>query len=220
MARPRNDRLKDQIVRESWRQFRTNRYGGTTYSTIAEACGISRNLVQYHFPKKELLSTAFMERVLEQAQRALGFSQERIHNDYHAIYQVGCCFFEFLLQEDGYRAFLLDVISSRERTESVLAFNASWALERVDFPENVDFEPVRQEVVVSMGGYYELLYYCLKEEKPFDVEKRLACVVEQFQTAVSRALDSSASLPAPLFDDRLEATIATAVEKMNRLFFQ
>lgn len=219
MARPRNDKLKEQIVRESWRQFRTHGYSGTTYRTIADACGISRNLVQYHFPKKELLSTAFMECVLEQAQQALGLSPEAIRNNYRAIYEVGCCFFAFLLQKEGYRSFLLDVIASRERTENVLAFNVSWALARIDVPKGIDIEPVRQEVVVSMGGFYELLYYCLKEQKPFAVLPRLACVVERFQAAIAQAADPAASTPAPLTDEGLESRVSCAVAKMNRIFF-
>lgn len=218
MARPKNNKLKEQIAKESWRQFRTLGYDGTSYSTIAEACGISRNLVQYHYPKKEMLSIAFMEQVLVEAQSSLGISEEKLHGDFRAIYEVGCCFFAFLLQENGYRTFLHDVIKSRERTQNVLSFNASWALARIDLPTGIDLEPILQEVIVSMGGFYELMYYCLQTGKPFAMSKRLAVVVEHFESAIAQASGSVDSQPDSLFDGELKGEVSRAVGKMNKRF--
>ena len=56
MPRPKNEELKTQIERAAWAQFRAQGYNATTYATIGRACGISRALAQYHFPKKELAS--------------------------------------------------------------------------------------------------------------------------------------------------------------------
>ena len=130
MARPRNEELKEKIVLAAWTQFHERGYDATSYSSIAEACDISRNLAQYHFPKKELLAIAFMERLLSECQEALGYDDESLIGNYRRVFEVGCCYFEFLLQH-GYRQFLLDIIASRELTEDILAFNQSWALTHI-----------------------------------------------------------------------------------------
>ncbi|MGI6032585.1 MAG: TetR/AcrR family transcriptional regulator [Coriobacteriales bacterium] len=220
MPRPRNDKLKEQIATESWRQFRAHGYNGTTYSTIAKKCGISRNLVQYHFPKKELLASGFMEHVLAEAQAALGLSDQALFNDFPSIYEVGCCFFLFLMQKGGYRQFLSDTVSSRELTQDTLAFDLEWALDRLELPEDIDLEPVRQEVIVSMGGFYELMYYCLKADKPFPVEERLAKVVDGFAKTILKATGAEQKEPAiaDTLDGETRGRLQDAVKKMNRVF--
>ncbi|MGI6216483.1 MAG: TetR/AcrR family transcriptional regulator [Coriobacteriales bacterium] len=218
MSRPRNDKLKEEILKESWQQFRKYGYNGTTYTKIAEACGISRNLVQYHFPKKELLSVAFMERVMAEAQRSLGISEEELHGNFRAFYEVIYCFFAFLLQENGYRKFLQDIILSRERTEKIFAFNLSWTLERIDLPADADLEPIYQEMIVILGGFCELMYYCLQHNKPFATGKHLAEFAEHFEKSIAKAAGSSISEPTIFFDEELEQVVSRAVLKMNHRF--
>lgn len=185
MARPQNTELKDAILRCAWEQFRTRGYDGTSYTSIAETLGISRNLVQYHAPRKATLAIALMERVLAAAQEALGYADEDLSGRFDRIHEVGCCFFGFLMQR-GYRRFLTDIIASRELTETMLAFNAAWALPRtgLPLPEGDAHTAVMHSVIVHMGGFYELLYHCLKTGEAMDVPARLAVVVDAFAEAL------------------------------------
>lgn len=185
MGRPQNIELKERISCASRRLFREYGYDGTSYSSIAKVCGISRNLVQYHFPKKELLAIDFMERVLQASQKALGFSDGSLRGDFGRIYQVGVCYFAYLLREqNGYRTFLLDIVRSRDLTEDVLAFNGTWALKRALDGEPTLDDAVMRVVIVRMGGFYELLYHCLKSGADIDVAKELAGVVQAFMAAL------------------------------------
>lgn len=190
MARPRNEELKEKIERQAWGLFRAQGYDATSYAAIAQACGISRNLVQYHVPKKESLAISLMESILRASHRALGKSEADLRGDFAAIYETGTCYFAFLLQSEGYRTFLLDIIRGRDLTESILAFNADWALERVDGPSSDDdLQRVMRSVVVHMGGFYELLYHCLKNDKPFDPGRELHPVMEAFMCALGHDRD-------------------------------
>ena len=195
MARPRNEELKEKIVLATWTQFHERGYDATSYSSIAEACDISRNLAQYHFPKKELLAIAFMERLLSECQEALGYDDESLVGNYRRVFEVGCCYFEFLLQH-GYRQFLLDIIASRELTEDVLAFNQSWALThigalRLDQPSQAD---VTRSVVMHMGGFYELLYHCLSNDEAFDIAESLRYVMEGFVLSLGASEETARNL--------------------------
>lgn len=184
MARPRNEQLKREIARVAQRQFEERGYDATSYASIAEECGISRNLVQYHYPKKQLLAIAYMEGVLARSRTELGLDGASLVGDYDAILAIGVRFFQKLLATEGTRAFLLDIIRSRDLTEEVLAFNASWAIERaVGGAQDVP-APVMRSVRVHMGGFYELLYHCLKTGEPMDVQSELASVVNAFARAL------------------------------------
>ena len=188
MGRPRNDDLKEKIELVAWGLFRTHGYDATSYSLIAEECGISRNLAQYHFPRKEMLALAFMERILDESRTALGFSSEDLRNDFSNIYAVGTCFFEFLLQDEGYRQFLSDIIRNRDMTENILSFNEAWALAHIDAPKDEQMsDAVMRSVTVQMGGFYELLYLCLKKGYDFDPAEELRPVMAAFMKALGHS---------------------------------
>ncbi len=187
MPRQRNDELKGQILDVACNQFSIQGYDATSYSSIAAACGISRNLVQYHFPKKETLAIAYMERVLGQAMRSIGLEEGQVRGDAEAIAAVGTAFFEELLASAGTRTFLLDVISSRALTEGVLAFNTEWAIGHFDVTGGCDMARLRHVVILKMGGFYELLYHCLKSGEPMDVAAELRGVVDAFAQTASPA---------------------------------
>jgi AcrR family transcriptional regulator len=220
MARPQNIQLKAQISRASRRLFREYGYDATSYSAIAKACGISRNLVQYHFPKKELLAIDFMERVLQAAQQALGLTSASLQGDFGRIYQVGVCYFAYLLHEpDGYRTFLLDIVRSRDLTEDVLAFNVQWALKRSQdgrtTPDDdvVVDDAVMRAVIVRMGGFYELLYHCLKNGVDIDVAKELADVVRAFMVALGSSQTRANRAVSPKLMDDVD--LASVVADMD-----
>ncbi len=185
MARRKNDELKGRILDAACDLFSKQGYDATSYSSIATVCGISRNLVQYHFPKKEALAIAYMERVLGRAMHSLGLEEEQVSEDAETIAAVGTAFFEELLESPGTRTFLLDVISSRALTEGVLAFNTEWSINHFDVPEGCDESRLRHVVILKMGGFYELLYHCLKSGEPMDVAAELRSVVNAFAHAAS-----------------------------------
>lgn len=189
MARPKNEELEAKIQKAAWTLFQSVGYEKATYAAIAERCNVSRNLVQYHVPKKELLAISFMEHLLARAQTSINLSDSEVQGNVDAIYQVGTVFFETLLANSGTRTFLLDIIRSRDLTESVLAFNTQWALAHSDAANgSADYDQVEVErsVILHMGGFYELLYHCLKNERPFDVAAELKWVVEAFAQSMGK----------------------------------
>lgn len=186
MPRPRNDELKRQILDTARESFRKVGYDATSYTIVAKQCGVSRNLVQYHFPKKQLLAIGFMERLLEEAQAALGLTDEEVDGNFANVFAIGTCYFVFLLQKDGYRKFLADVIRDRDLTDEILLFNAGWALAHsggAGESPNVQSRVMRS-VIVQMGGFYGLLHHCLKYDEPFDVASELRVVMEAFLSAL------------------------------------
>lgn len=187
MARPKNEELKTKIIAAVERQFLAQGYHATSYRTIAEECGISRTLVQYHFPKKEKLAEAFMTNMLQKCMVELGISEDDLHGDFGAAKAVGVRYFQKLVAEDGSRQFLQDVLENRDMTEDILAFNLDWALTHVGADARKTKDPrLQRNIVLHMGGFYELLYWSLKHDERMDIEGELGLVVDSFEEALAR----------------------------------
>ena len=187
MARPRNEELRERIARVAARQFAERGYDETSYTTIAEECGVSRNLVQYHWPKKDQLAIAYMQTVLDGCMRELGYADRDLTDDVEKVCRLGTRFFKTLLAGTGTRTFLRDVLASRDLTEGVLAFNIAWAIEHLRVSPAADMDAVTRVAIVRMGGFYELLYWCLKNDRPMDVDAELSAVVHAFADAARGA---------------------------------
>ncbi len=186
MGRPQNTQLKAQILEAAACLFASQGYDATSYSAVAAECGVSRNLVQYHFGKKEMLAVAFMESRLTAAQESLGLSAADLMDNFEAIGRVGACYFEQLLAEPGLRQFLLDILRNRDLTETVLAFNLDWIGQFLSDGAPADHEAALVVVLKSMGGFYELLYYALSNNKPINIQAELRGVLTAFATTLPK----------------------------------
>ncbi len=182
MARPRNEQLKKRIIEVVKEQFYKRGYNETSYRSIAEECGISRALVQYHFPKKESLAEAFMTDILDECMDELNLTNSDLIENFEAIKSVGVLFFNKLLKNQGSRFFLQDVLQNRDMTENILAFNFEWALSHAidNFESKTSDVNLRRNIVLHMGGFYELLYWSLCNNEQMDVELELSRVVDAF----------------------------------------
>lgn len=213
MPRPENPELVNQIVNQADTLFRKRGYRAASYSEIAKAAGTTKGLMQYHFKKKDELACTVMARVLDRAANALGYDhrpQAASLESFEQLYRIGQAYFAYLLQEDGYRLFLQDIVSSFDLVDKVLAFNLSWALDYASLSERADDRAVIESVVISMGGFYSLLHYDLLHEGCTDVRLHLQAVVHNVMCTLgyedqeaSRALNA-----ARLSDDELACALA------------
>lgn len=220
MARPRNEEMKESIRRSAWGLFQRIGYAEASYAAIAEGCGIKRNLVQYHFPRKELLAGEFLQRVMDEAQAALGFSSADLTNRFDNIYAVGAAFYGFLLQPQGYQEFLKDIVSSRSLTQDVIPFNGKWIAEHVTDANGLSGSTERNELVfetlVQFGGFYEVLFRCLQTGQPFDAGERLSPIMKAIAKQLGYPLSQIYALtPENSYNP---FTMSQAVRQMNASF--
>lgn len=187
MGRPVNEEMKARIEEAAYGLFESVGYNKATYAAIADEAGISRNLAQYHFPKKELLAISYMEKVLLRVQENLEIPDARIIDEPMLLAVVGEGFFNSLLETEGKRTFLQDIIRSRDLTEDVLAFNTQWALSHVESnkAQGSSSKQAERSIIVHMGGFYELLYHSLKANEPIDdLRAEIETVVRAFLSSV------------------------------------
>ncbi len=178
MSRPKNKELTDTILRTAFQLFRAQGYKTTSYGQIADECGIAKGLVQYYFPKKDILATEMMRLITEEIGRAL--EQHRLTApensswpEFTTLYRIGQVTYPFFFGEQGLRTFFYDVIISRKLTSSIVLFDRQWALTYLKREEHIEQPQVIDGITMIMGGFYELLYAYLEADKTPDTTQIL-----------------------------------------------
>jgi TetR/AcrR family transcriptional regulator len=64
LSAPENIDVKTKIVQEATRLFARRGFGGTSVQAVADAVGIRKPSLLYHFPSKDVLRETVLERVL------------------------------------------------------------------------------------------------------------------------------------------------------------
>lgn len=201
MPRPENPELRERIVNCAHSLFREKGYKSSSYADIASAAGITKALLQYHFPKKSRLATEVMTNLLDEAAKALGVTPPAASHataTYRDLYQIGQVFFAHLLDKDGYRPFIKDVVSDLDLIDDVLVFNLDWALRYALDDNQRDDREVAESLVIAMGGFYSLLHYNLVHGYETDIAKHLGEVMRKVMLAlgftkeeISEAIDGA-----------------------------
>ncbi len=217
MARPRNEELYNTIKQTAYRQLMTFGYADTTYQSIASACGVTRTAVQNYFPSKSDLALAFFYDLLAVNKDVVlseGLHQE---NEFDFMYCIGLSHFSFLMQDAGSRKFLMETASSREMTEETLDFEIQWGVSFLSTPMSVPAQKFHDDILVSMGGFYTLLYSYLKDDKPFDLATHLGRVVRTIMQDYGYSYDDAKAFVEShrMTEDELELVLRKTSEAID-----
>lgn len=155
MARPRNVERKQQIEQQARILFRQKGYKKTSYTDIAEACGLEKTNIQIHFPRKELFIYHFMEDILNASDEYFASANLKTDNFLGNFYLVGQVFYAFLLSEPGLQTLTRDILSDRKLTEGLIQTELNWADAYI---RNYSSKSYTDDIAFVMGGVYELLY--------------------------------------------------------------
>lgn len=176
MPRPRNNDLYGRIADEVFRQMLSRGYTATSYASIADACGTSRAIVQDYFPRKTQMAILVMDRSFDTAFECTSdfCDAKRIEDamldSVARLYAAATTHLEFMQRDAGRRFFMRDFLKDRDNTE-VQLFNimsrSFGFIGRIDVVEDPAY---RDDLLMSMGGFFEVFYYHLKEERSLDIQ--------------------------------------------------
>lgn len=175
VARPKNQKLINDIIKSSWQLFLEKGYNGTTYSDIAASCGVSKISVQNNFPLKSMLAAANLERLRFCAAKVERDEFPSVDDAFTKMYLLGQIYIAALLSSEGSRRFLKDILESRLLTEETISNDFRWSLEFVFGTVEADqpYEHMREDLIVAMGGLYELIYFGLSAHVDIDIPGRM-----------------------------------------------
>ena len=151
-----------RIERAAFKLFYGIGYRDSSYTMIAQECGLGRPLVQHHFPRKEDLAAAFLTRALELVFQSMVPQQSaKLHPLLRLthIEQVICA---LLLADANMRRFTLEAFSSRNITKRFVLANADHSA-RIVGRDGQDTSEFVNACVKAYGGVNELMFRALDE---------------------------------------------------------
>ena len=186
-----NNTAKQDISRAAHALFLSEGYAKTGYQLIADRLGMDRGLVQYHFPRKEILAVDLLRRVIDLSEDHI--RDNRLADRVPLAYRMVLAQLTYAFLGDArVRAFTIDVLSSRPITHEVLVMDAAW---NAEFLGDDDGGDAFDNAILAVGGAYELLYHQLVTDPAAIDPRRLA----------RHTLLSSGTDPTPRTLDRIRA---------------
>lgn len=204
--RTSNNGNKLEIRRSARELFAEKGYSATLMKEIAEKAGVTKALVQYYYPHKELFVTEFTQDMLDAADDYLndgGF----IGDDYYAnLLLVGNVHFAYLLESEKMKGLTPEIVASRSITEGIIDLEIEWASTYMDHGEAEDWA---DGIAIIMGGAYDMIYRSIQKKKQLSPRKLIErCVrflmLDQGQS--ERKINSTLA-QRPLSDEQLNAVI-------------
>lgn len=184
MPKQKNSQTCDLITNAAYQLFLEHGYVNTTYQGIENLCGIKRTLIQYYFPKKTMLAMSFFEKLLAEIINYVNSCSAKGDNKFLNMYLIGQIHFSYLLIDEKRKNFIFDILSSRELTDEVLTFNYNWGIQYLGLKIEQNNAKLLDDIISAMGGFYELLYRCIKENRdinlPYQLGKVLITIMENF----------------------------------------
>lgn len=182
MAKPKNPETAEAIVRAAKALFVAKGYNATSYSDLARESGVNRATVQDYFPKKRLLAVSQMQELREVSTAIAAQEFPQHASSFAQHYLLGQIYLSALLSCEESRRLLCDILQDRSLMEDEIESDLFWSADFVSTGQ-LDHAPEREEnfqdMVMAMGGLYELMYYSVQTGQSINVPKRLSQVMSR-----------------------------------------
>ena len=216
MPRSRNKETERQICRAAWDLFLEKGVQDTSYTNIAKRSGVTRPLVQRYFPHKELFVSECVDAIRDAAVRV---ADERFGDELHPLvrlYLRGQVNIAAYFCTEGIRLAMRDVFASRVLTEHLIARNFLWTLDEVmPVRQKIVREDEPDELIMAMGGLYELLFSYLVRGSMPDVPLRILPGILTFSELFDIELPQENIKTYALPEDELLELARRAVELVS-----
>jgi AcrR family transcriptional regulator len=180
--------MRERVLSEAASRFVIHGYNGISMREIAEACGISKAALYYHFKDKEDLLLAILDRYLEQMDRLIRDSRQRggtAHQQLSGVVQA--IFSQVPEQRSIIRLATQEMpnLSGAARQRFGLVYHMKFIGQFEEIlalgVENGEFKPldVHLTVWVLLGMMYPF-FYPAPERQGLDVEKALNNILDIF----------------------------------------
>lgn len=214
MARTANLELQHKLEASLHKHLCNNGLDGTTYQKISDDVGISKALMQHYYPRKMDFAIGFLKDIMQAASEVLGIENyaKGALLGYLDSYRLSCLYYGFLLDKEGAQSLLFDILKNREYTDELMHLHYEWGLQFVDSTLPT-FEQRPQDVIEVWGGFYELMYFSIKEDFELDIPVRIIHLFEPFLNNVESSQDWAqtflAQQPSPAQLDELKVMMAS-----------
>ncbi|MCQ2489490.1 MAG: TetR/AcrR family transcriptional regulator [Clostridia bacterium] len=198
MARKRNEAERERLLQIAYKLMTEQGFENTSLSDIAKAANITKSLVQYYFPAKEIIATTLIERGLNTIYEQISKDKEiNIPNSVVMAFAVGYVLFNYSFYNNVITKFLVqEYIENRLYTMQVVDIGLEWFEEK----EPKLFAKLREEdphfddkLSFAFGGIIEYVYECNENGREIDgdfiIEFALKTIEPSFKLIVDDDTD-------------------------------
>lgn len=166
MPKRRKEAVERSVLVAAWDLFMEKGYQSTSYTDLAERSGVSRSLVQYYFPKKDLLARRCAKAIVIASQNVASAEMKQPRSQVGSAYVTSQVLLATLLMTAGSRQFLFDLLRDRDLEQQLII--QDYQLSHRAFAVADDEQArIPDKVIMVAGGLGELVYsYLTRGEVP------------------------------------------------------
>ncbi len=223
MARKRNEAERERLLQVAYKLMTEQGFENTSLSDIAKTANITKSLVQYYFPAKEIIATTLIERGLNTILKQISNDKDlEFPNSTIMGLAVGYVLFNYSFNNNIITKYLIqEYLENRLYTMQVVDAGLNWFEEK----EPRLFAKLREEdphfddkLSFAFGGIIEYVYECNENGQEIDsdfvIEYALKMLEPTFKIIVD---DDNATLNlAQYFPD---GWFEKHVKEYNRMMF-
>lgn len=163
MPKSRNVQTEQAIRLAALQLFLEKGYAATSYTDLAKRSEVARPLVQRYYPQKDLLAVGCVAAVREATARVRDEAFPDVVHPLVRLYLLGQVNVATYSACDGIRRLMVDVLRDRDLTRKTIAEGFRWTMtEALPDAAQMDGEKPPDEILMAMGGLYEVVYAYLK----------------------------------------------------------
>lgn len=173
MARKRNEEERERLLHVAYKLMTEKGFENTSLSDIAREANITKSLVQYYFPAKEILATSLVERGLNRIDEQLTEDPNiNFPSDIVKAFAVGYVLFYYSFYNNVITRYLIqEYLENRLYTMIVVNAGMEWfektqpELMHKLSAEDPHFE---DKISFTFGGIIEYVYECNENNREID----------------------------------------------------
>lgn len=194
MSRRRNEEERERLLQVAYKLMTEQGFENTSLSDIARAANITKSLVQYYFPAKEIIATTLIERGLNKIFDQLSNDSElEFEDNIVKAFAVSYILFNYSFYNKVITKYLIqEYIENRMYTMMVIDLGMEW-FEKIE-PElmfklrTVDLH-FDDKFAFAFGGILEYVYSCNENNREIDGDFVVKHAISQLKSTISEVTD-------------------------------
>lgn len=188
---------------------------GTTYRSVAEQAGVSRAVVQYHYPAKDDFAVGFVEQQIQAAAdyaQSAGLITGNALADLHVQSQIHFAF----LADSRMRSLSREILENRALTQRMLDYDQEWAFDVLALSSQARKDMLDRYLII-VGGSYDLLYRRLSRPGAGDEQSIVQSMMLSFCQLIGLDFAESSKMleGSRLNPDELATAVNEIVAKLS-----
>jgi len=207
---------KDKIKLTIFRLLQEKGYNNTTYQEIANLSGFEKTLIQYHFPKKNMFMTFYIENLVSKIVDYLNKNIPELKSKELEFIISSKIYSKILLHEHLLTNITIPILQDRDLLTKIQNSHEKTVLSILDVKEDKKDEFLYL-LRFAQGGYFDIMYRSIIENKKFDIDKNIKLMISIISNTIN--LDDekiyNRSYNSLLYEDKINDSVNKIINMLG-----